>query len=248
MTWIRDLRLERRRARRDSRPAIVEALEDRALLTTVTVHVQNFDFSPDPVTIHVGDTVEWVWDTPDHSTTSVKGSAVAWDSGVLNTGATFEEPFNQAGTFVYYCKIHGFDNGNGTAGGMASKVVVLPSGTPTPTPSPTPTPTPSATPLVATGVNAKAKVNKTFHQQVARFSEAGAQPGGFNVLIDWGDQSAPTSGQVRRMGKNRFTVVGTHRYLTTGVFQVMAMIHDQTGQEADAMSMVTVTGKVRPAH
>jgi len=84
--------------------------------------------------------------------------------------------------------------------------------------------------------------------RVARFSEAGAQPGSFHVLIDWGDQSTPTPGQVRRMGKNRFTVVGTHRFLTTGVFQVMAMIHDQSGQEADAMSMVTVTGKVRPAH
>jgi hypothetical protein len=36
--------------------------------------------------------------------------------------------------------------------------------------------------------------------------------------------------------------------VTTGAFQVMAMIQDQSGQEADAMSTVTVTGKVRPAH
>jgi hypothetical protein len=101
---------------------------------------------------------------------------------------------------------------------------------------------------VATGVNGKAKVNKTFHQQVARFSEAGAQPTNFTVLIDWGDQSTPTFGQVRRMGKGRFTVLGSHRYLATGVFQVMAMIQDKAGQEADAMSMVDVTGKVGRAH
>jgi hypothetical protein len=65
---------------------------------------------------------------------------------------------------------------------------------------------------------------------------------------DWGDGSSPTVGQVRRKGKGRYTVTGSHRYLKTGVFQVMAMIQDQSGQEADAMSTVTVTGKVGPAH
>jgi plastocyanin len=245
---IRDRSIGRRRARRDNPPAIIEALENRALLATVTVDVQNFFFSPASVTIHVGDTVQWVWDTPDHSTTSVKGSAISWDSGVLNTGATFDETFNQAGTFVYYCVIHGHDNGNGTASGMAGQVVVEAAGTPTPNTTPTPTPTPTASPLVATGVNGKAKVDKTFHHPVARFSEAGAQSTNFTVLIDWGDQSTPTFGQVRRMGKGRFRVLGSHRYLTTGVFQVMAMIQDKAGQEADAMSMVDVTGKVGRAH
>ena len=131
----------------------METLEDRALPATVNVDVQNFDFNPDPVTIHVGDTVHWVWQGDDHSTTSVAGSAISWDSGVHNTGFTFDETFNQAGTFVYYCKIHGVDNGNGTASGMASKVIVLAPGSPphavpdsvadppTPTP-PAPSPTP----------------------------------------------------------------------------------------------------------
>jgi plastocyanin len=250
MTRIRDWQLERSRVSRNSCPAIVEALECRALLATVTVDVINFAFNPDPVTINVGDTVHWVWQGDNHSVTSVAGSAISFDSGVHNTGFTFDETFNQAGTIVYYCKIHGVDNGNGTAGGMSSKVIVGSSSpNPTPTPSPTtPTPTPSVAPLVATGQHDKAKVNKAFHQQVARFSEAHATPGNFTVLIDWGDGSSPTFGQVRRKGKGRFTVTGTHQYLTTGVFQVMAMIQDQSGQEADAVSTVTVTGKVRPAH
>jgi hypothetical protein len=47
------------------------------------------------------------------------------------------------------------------------------------------------------------------------------------------------------VGKGRYTVVGSHRYLTTGIFQVMAMIDDQSGQKADAMGAVTVTGKVK---
>jgi hypothetical protein len=62
----------------------MEPLEDRALLATTTVHVINSSFSPDPITIHMGDTVHWVWDTDHHSTTSVAGSAEQWDSGVHN--------------------------------------------------------------------------------------------------------------------------------------------------------------------
>jgi hypothetical protein len=42
---------------RDNRPAIVETLEARALLATVSVNLNNFNFSPDPVRINVGDTV-----------------------------------------------------------------------------------------------------------------------------------------------------------------------------------------------
>ena len=116
------------RKRRRSRSGLflgMESLEDRALLATVTVDVVNFAFNPTPVTIHVGDTVHWVWQGDVHSTTSVAGSIESWDSGVHNTGFTFDHTFQDAGTYVYYCKIHGFDNGNGTAGGMAASIVVL---------------------------------------------------------------------------------------------------------------------------
>jgi hypothetical protein len=67
-------------------------------------------------------------------------------------------------------------------------------------------------------------------------------------MIDWGDGSAQTVGQVRKMGKNQFSLIGSHRYVTTGVFMVMATIRDQAGRESDTMSMVTVTGKVGRAH
>jgi hypothetical protein len=73
----------------------------------------------------VGDTVHWVWDTDDHSTTSVAGSVEQWDSGVHNTGFMFDHTFMNAGSFNYYCKIHGRDNGNGTASGMAGTINVL---------------------------------------------------------------------------------------------------------------------------
>lgn len=38
--------------------------------------------------------------------TSVAGSLESWNSGVQNTGFTFET----AGTYDYYCVIHGVDN------------------------------------------------------------------------------------------------------------------------------------------
>jgi plastocyanin len=101
-----------------------EELERRALLATVTVHVADFQFSTNP-TIHVGDTVEWVWDNGMHSTTSVAGSAESWDSGVHMAPFTFDHTFTHAGTFNYYCRVHGFDNHDGTAGGMSGSVTVL---------------------------------------------------------------------------------------------------------------------------
>src|SRR5262249_49131710 len=70
---------------------------------TVTVNIQDFKFVPDPVSIKVGDTVHWVWDNDNHSTTADSG---AWNSTVLNTGSTFDHTFASAGTFPYYCLVH----------------------------------------------------------------------------------------------------------------------------------------------
>jgi len=62
-------------------------------------------------TIPVGGTVHWVWASATHSTTS--GSCAVsctpdgnWDSGI-QTGATFDHIFPTAGTFPYFCQVHG---------------------------------------------------------------------------------------------------------------------------------------------
>src|SRR3954467_441032 len=102
----------------------IEALEGRALLATVTVHVADFAFTPKAVTIQPGDTVHWVWDEGLHSTTSVTGSAETWDSDVHTPSFSFDHTFTQLGTFSYFCSVHGFDNGNGTAGGMSGTITV----------------------------------------------------------------------------------------------------------------------------
>jgi len=69
-------------------------------------------------TIHVGDTVNWVWVGNIHSTTS--GTCTSggyygydtctpdsnWDSGLQSGSASFSHVFTTAGTFPYYCQKH----------------------------------------------------------------------------------------------------------------------------------------------
>lgn len=62
-------------------------------------------------TIPVGTTVQWVWQSGFHSTTSGTCTTTCtpdgiWDSGV-GSGMTFERTFTQAGTFPYFCLSHG---------------------------------------------------------------------------------------------------------------------------------------------
>ena len=98
----------------------------------VVVHVFNMDYSinpqgqpiVDPV-INVGDTVRWLFDAFPHTTTSVQGQAEQWNSFFVAQGETFDHTFTTVGTFHYFCVPHGFDRGDGTAGGMAGTVTVL---------------------------------------------------------------------------------------------------------------------------
>jgi plastocyanin len=70
-------------------------------------------------TIHVGDTVQWVWQSGPHSTTSGTctggGPGYAakscdadgkWESGIKQMSSTFSWTFNTAGTYKYFCDIH----------------------------------------------------------------------------------------------------------------------------------------------
>jgi plastocyanin len=54
-----------------------------------------------------------------HSATSgTPGSpAGLWDSGLLSTGGSYTHVFTSAGTFHYYCSLHG-------AGGMTGRIFV----------------------------------------------------------------------------------------------------------------------------
>src|SRR5262249_23161550 len=88
-------------------PLAFDSLEVRALLSTITVHIFNNDFSINPkgqpiadAIINVGDTIHWVWDDPDpspHNTQSVTGSLESWNSGAPTfPPASFDHTFNNA--------------------------------------------------------------------------------------------------------------------------------------------------------
>jgi plastocyanin len=78
------------------------------------VSIQNFAFNPGTITVRVGQQVVWVNnDSAPHTTTSGSCSggtctpAPGWDSGTLNPGQSFAFTFATAGTFTYFCRIHG---------------------------------------------------------------------------------------------------------------------------------------------
>ncbi len=69
------------------------------------------DFTLEKLTIRVGDTVVWtnkgVLTHTSTSGTPAAGPSGLWDSLYLSPGKSFSFTFTKAGTFDYYCRIHG---------------------------------------------------------------------------------------------------------------------------------------------
>jgi plastocyanin len=71
---------------------------------TVTVTIQGFQFSPQPVQAKVGDVVAWTnKDSAPHSATMDDGSC---DTDSIAQNASAMLVFNAPGTYTYHCKIH----------------------------------------------------------------------------------------------------------------------------------------------
>lgn len=110
------------------------ATPSRARADTITVYVFDFDYSINrpgegPVqdaVVNIGDTVRWLWLGDFHTVTSCMGNPEVFDSGIFDTGDTFEQTYTTPGTWFYYCIPHGVDLGNGTAIGMAGTITVVP--------------------------------------------------------------------------------------------------------------------------
>ena len=71
---------------------------------TVEVHVANFTFAPQLITVRKGTTVVWINrdDTP-HRVVAIKSQ---FKSPVLDTDETFQWTFTDAGKFPYFCSMH----------------------------------------------------------------------------------------------------------------------------------------------
>ena len=61
-------------------------------------------FSPNPITVKVGDSVTWTNNDSVAHTSTANNSA--WNSGLINPGGSFKTTFSTAGSFVYHCSIH----------------------------------------------------------------------------------------------------------------------------------------------
>ncbi len=127
--------------------------------TTFTVQVgpnNTFTFVPATVNIQVGDTVQWVWGSDFHSTTSgsVDNPDGIWDSDLQSAPFTFSHTFSSAGTFPYFCIAHG------SCCNMTGSVIVT-AATPTPTPSISPTATISPSPTATATATPSATPSST---------------------------------------------------------------------------------------
>jgi plastocyanin len=79
------------------------------------IHIKNFAFVPESVTIPVGSTVKFVEDDAvPHTVTATDGS---FDSGNLNQKQTWTHTFTKVGTYNYLCTYHTY---------MKGKVVIVP--------------------------------------------------------------------------------------------------------------------------
>jgi plastocyanin len=71
--------------------------------------IQNFAFSPNPITIAPGGTVTWTnRDGAPHTVTADDGS---WGSSTLRQGGTYSRVFTSPGSYTYHCAIHPFMKG-----------------------------------------------------------------------------------------------------------------------------------------
>ena len=133
-------------ARRSGRRAVLAltAVAGFALLpvapataATSNATISNFTFSPNPLTIPVGTTVQWTND--DSVTHTVTANDGSFDSNDVSPHGTFTHTFNQAGTIAYHCNIH--QSMHGTITVEAATTTTAP---------PAPTTTTTAAPTTAT--------------------------------------------------------------------------------------------------
>jgi plastocyanin len=108
---------------------------------TLGVNIQNFTYSPTPITVNVGDSVRWT--NLDQAAHSARGNGGSFATAILSNGQSGTVTFNAAGTFGYDCAVHG----PAMTGTVVVRAAATPAPTPVPTPQPTPVPTPQPTPV-----------------------------------------------------------------------------------------------------
>lgn len=74
---------------------------------SATVGLKDSRYDPTDIEISVGDTVTFTNNDPyNHTVTSADGSAIVFDSGEISEDVTFEQSFDTAGSYDFFCQIH----------------------------------------------------------------------------------------------------------------------------------------------
>ncbi|HEY6237240.1 MAG TPA: cupredoxin family copper-binding protein [Candidatus Elarobacter sp.] len=74
-----------------------------------TIHIKNFAYVPDTVTIHPGSTVRFIED--DETPHTVTATDHSFDSGNLSQKETWKHTFAKEGTYTYFCAYHTYMKG-----------------------------------------------------------------------------------------------------------------------------------------
>ncbi|MFL5507166.1 MAG: plastocyanin/azurin family copper-binding protein [Gemmatimonadales bacterium] len=96
-----------------------------------TIQVVNNDFTPSTLTVPVGTTVTFDWPSGslNHNVIPLAANpeAVPASPGqpdLLSGPTSFQATFNSAGTYQYYCSVHGSVDTDGQPVGMAGSITV----------------------------------------------------------------------------------------------------------------------------
>jgi plastocyanin len=83
-------------------------LQSTAFATIHTVQVSNDVFTPATLSIPLGDTVQWVWVSGFHSTTStsIPSGAASWDQDITSSLTSYIYIPTVTGVYDYECKYH----------------------------------------------------------------------------------------------------------------------------------------------
>jgi plastocyanin len=163
-------------------------------------------FNPPTLTITAGQTVT-IRDMGQgtHNLRAGNGTVLEADG----TTWSYTSPALAAGTYVYYCSLHG-----SAMGGMRVVVTVNPASTPAPAPAPTPTPTPAPTP---TPTNPTTPATDTTAPKATRVTASGTLTRAVVKLRL--DEAATVTARLTRSGSTR-TLKRVTRDLAAGSRQI----------------------------
>ena len=87
-----------------------QILKNKKINGNYSVEIENYRYSPNQLTLNLGETVQWInLDSSKHTVTSYGDGPL--NSVILRQGETYSYTFNSLGEFPYYCTLHPYMEG-----------------------------------------------------------------------------------------------------------------------------------------